>query len=267
MTALTLQEVQLLAPSAFATEKHVSRSARYTFVSTVDIIKAMEDRGFGIFKASQSGSRREDMTAFAKHMLRFRPFDTVARVGDTVPEVVLVNAHNGSSIYKLLAGLFRFVCANGMVVSQQSFGAITVRHQGNVIEQIVSGSQRVIEASSRAVRNIAEWQRMMLNRDEQMAYAESARVLRFADSEGKVSTPVTAEQLLEPRRREDTGNDLYTTFQRVQENTVRGGIHATELVDGERRNLTTRAIRGIDQDIRLNTALWQLTEAMANLKK
>jgi hypothetical protein len=32
------------------------------------------------------------------------------------------------------------------------------------------------------------------------------------------------------------------------------------------RRVTTREVRGIDQDVRLNRALWQLAERMAELK-
>jgi len=77
-------------------------------------------------------------------------------------------------------------------------------------------------------------------------------------------------QLLAPRRSEDNGNDLWRTFNRIQENALRGGMKARNATDemGRRgRRVSTREVKGIDQDVKLNRALWQLAERMAELKQ
>jgi Domain of unknown function (DUF932) len=107
-----------------------------------------------------------------------------------------------------------------------------------------------------------------LTNGEQDAFAQAAHAVRFADSEGKVTTPIMPAQLLEPRRREDVGNDLWRTFNRVQENVIAGGLSAIQRdASGRRvRRVSTRRINGIDQDVRLNRALWQLAAKLAELK-
>jgi len=65
--------------------------------------------------------------------------------------------------------------------------------------------------------------------------------------------------------------DLWHTLNVVQENVVRGGLHGMQHgVDpnGRKtfRRVTTREVRGIDQDVKLNRALWMLAERMAELK-
>jgi hypothetical protein len=71
-----------------------------------------------------------------------------------------------------------------------------------------------------------------------------------------------------PRRREDVGSDLWHTLNRVQENVIAGALSAVQRdADGRRvRRVSTRRINGIDQDVRLNRALWSLAEKMAALK-
>jgi hypothetical protein len=115
---------------------------------------------------------------------------------------------------------------------------------------------------------VRNWTQLQLTDGEQHAFAESAHTLRFADSDGKVTTPITPTQLLEPRRREDVGSDLWRTFNKIQENVIAGGLHAIQRdADGRRvRRVSTRQIRGIDQDVRLNRALWELGTRMAELK-
>jgi len=50
---------------------------------------------------------------------------------------------------------------------------------------------------------------------------------------------------------------------RVQENLVQGGL-STRTANGRRNR--TRAIQGIDQNVKVNRALWILAEEMKRLK-
>ena len=97
--------------------------------------------------------------------------------------------------------------------------------------------------------------------------AEAPCQVSLGDGEGRTTTPITAEQLLAPRRAEDAGDDLWRTFNRVQENAIRGGLTAWGRDAQNRpRRVSSREVTGIDGDVRLNRALWTLTERMAELK-
>jgi hypothetical protein len=271
---LTLDQIAKLAPSALATEAHSSRSDRFVYIPTIDVIKAMMAKGFQPFKATQSMTRTDDKRNFTKHMIRFRHADLMRpEVNDSVPEIVLINAHDGTSRYKLMGGIFRLVCENGMVVAESLIGSVNVMHSGNILDNVIEGSFRVIEDSQKALVATREWSGLMLTDGEQNAFAHAAHTLRFADNEGNVSTPFTPEQLLAPRRSADYNNDLYTVFNRVQENAVKGGLLARTQARMEEgtfhpsRRVRTREIKGIDQDVKLNRALWTLAEEMAKLKQ
>jgi hypothetical protein len=92
-------------------------------------------------------------------------------------------------------------------------------------------------------------------------FARSALTLKYDDS--AKSARVTEAQILAPRRIADVKPDLWTTFNRVQENFVKGGLSART---SSGRRQSTRAVRGIDQNIRVNRALWLLAEEMQRLK-
>jgi hypothetical protein len=266
-TALTIDQLRSVAPSAFAEEKHESRSARYTYIPTSAVIEGLMDEGFQPFKAVQGRSRIEGKGDFTKHMIRFRHASSINIVDESVPEVVLINSHDGTSAYKLIAGIFRIVCSNGLVVAESTVGSLSVPHKGDIVSQVIEGSFEIIDNSRKALTATRQWQNLQLTSGEQNAFAEAAHELRFADAEGKVETPITPAQLLAPRRSADSGNDLWRTFNRVQENTIRGGITAWGRDANSRmRRTTTREVKGIDQDVKLNRALWILTEKMAELK-
>jgi hypothetical protein len=270
--ALNDDQLRKLVPSAFATTAHKSRSERFAVIPTIEVITAMRREGFVPFAAKQARTRDASRKDFTKHMIRFRRADTPTtteglQIGATFPEVVLVNANDGSSAYKLMAGLFRLVCLNGMVVSDGERHEVRVNHMGDVRRQVIEGSYEVLEESQRALTAAVEWARVPLSRDQQMAFAEAAHYVRFAEPDGSINTPIRPEQLLAPRRSADIGNDLWSTFNRVQENVIRGGLSAVARDERGRRlrRVTTKEVRGIDGDVRLNRALWALGERMAQL--
>jgi hypothetical protein len=268
-TPLTIDEIARRAPSALATQPYAAMSAKYAHIPTLGVVQAMIAAGFQPFAATQSRTRIAGKGDFTKHMLRFRHSDIgVLAVGDVIPELVLVNSHDGTSAYKLIAGLYRLICSNGMMVSDAEIDSINVRHTGNVVQDVLDGSRKLIADTQNSLGTVQGWSQLQLTDGEQHAFAESAHVLRFADSDGKVTTPITADQLLTSRRREDFGNDLWRTFNRVQENVIAGGLSAVQSdADGRRvRRVSMRRINGIDQDVRLNRALWELAAKMAELK-
>ena len=264
-------QLRRLAPSAFATGKHASRSDRYTYIPTSAVIDGLRANGFEPTFAKQGGSRIAGKAAFTKHLLRFRyqgQAPAMRKVGDTFPEVILVNSHDGTSAYQLMAGMFRLVCLNGLAVADREFATIKVPHKGDVVGQVIEGSYTVLEESKRALDQADAWAGVTLSRDEQVFMAESAHVLRFGEGEpGDVATPIRPEQLLTVRRHDDASRDLWTTTNVLQENAIRGGLTAWGRdANNRRRRVTTRPVNGIDQDVRLNRALWLLGERMAQLK-
>jgi len=263
-TPLTLDQIRAAAPSAFAAEPYHKTSSRYAYIPTVNVIEGMMKAGFQPFAASQSRTSIEDKRAHTKHMIRFRSPDVaVAKVGDVFPELVLINSHDGTSAYKLMAGLFRLACTNGLIVSDSMIGTVNIKHTGKVIEEVASGSVELVEHMPEAVDAVARWQQIQLSQAEQQIFAEAAHVVRFADSEGKIETPIQPKQLLRVRRSDDSRADLWSVFNRVQENVVKGGVSAYDSTT--HRRVSTREIKGIDQDVKLNRALWTLGQKMAEL--
>lgn len=267
---LTIAEIAQYAPSALAMEAAADRSSRYAYIPTINVIEGMQKAGFLPFSATQSKTRDAARKEHTKHMIRFRHESATfaLAVGDSLSEVILINSHDGTSAYKLMAGIFRLVCSNGLIISDTMQDSISIRHSGNVIDAVIEGSTRIVQNAPKMLSAVNQWTNLQLTDGEQNAFAEAARIIRFSDAEGNVDTPITAAQLLAPRRNDDRGNDLWKTMNRVQENVIRGGLRTRHDEQGNRldRRVSTRAVKGIDQDVKLNRALWSLAEKMAELK-
>jgi hypothetical protein len=202
-------------------------------------------------------------------MLRLRRLDDGKKynVGDSVFEIILKNANDGSAAYDLLAGLFRVLCLNSLVVQTDDTESLRVRHSGDVQSKVIEGTYRILDTAEQTLKAPQDWPQIALSREERAIFAEGVHALRFGDVDGNINTPITASQLLLPRRPADQGTDLWTTFNVAQENCIRGGLTAMGRDANNRpRRTTTRGVNGIDQDVKLNRALWTLASKMAELK-
>lgn len=271
--AMTEDDMRRAAPSIFAVTAHESRSDRFAPIPTIEVLRGLASEGFLPVGARQSAARDVSRQDYTKHLIRLRRIadDSRYSVGDTVCEILLKNANDGSCAYELLAGLFRIRCLNSLVAHTSTIDEVRVRHSGDAVAKVIEGTWRVLGEAQKALAAPQDWTQLRLTAQERHLFADAAHEIRFADADGVVDTPIKPAQMLRPRRREDAADDLWTTFNVVQENIMRGGLSAYRRDSDARgrpatRRVSTRAINGIDQDIRLNKALWALTEKMAALK-
>ena len=277
-------------PSVFATEAHESRSAQYGVVSTADMLRALWAEGWAPVSALEASPRDGDKLGFQKHMVRCRRRDDLglnannsfrgdgtfkADHSGAIPELIIVNSFDGSTSVQALGGVFEFVCANGMVVGSR-LSEIRVPHRKNIVQGVIEASTEIGRTFKAVMDARAVMRGIELTAPERADFANAAHALRFpvtvdeVTGERKGGSPIAASQLLQPRRRDDARNDLWTVFQVVQEHCIRGGDSAMGPRDqrtGRRgRRVTTREVGGIDQNVRLNRALWSLAEEAATLK-
>jgi hypothetical protein len=255
---LSDETIMRVAPSIFAESKHESRSERYTWIPTIQVLNGLRREGFQPFMVCQARVRRSDRRAHTRHMIRLRHDGEIA--GREANEIILINSHDGSSSYQMLAGVFRFVCHNGMVCGD-TLSDLRVPHKGDVVGRVIEGAFAVLDGFERIDAQREAMQSLALNEGEQGALARAALSLKYNTDDGPA--PITADQLLSPRRPEDDRADLWTTFNRVQENMIKGGLRGRARTG---RPTTTRAVTGIDQTVKLNRALWVLADEMRRLK-
>jgi hypothetical protein len=254
---LTDWQIAAVAPSIFADSAHDSRSERYAYIATKIVLDKLRSEGFQPFMAGQTRVRIEGRREFTKHILRLRHADQISRGGEA-NEIILVNSHDGTSSYQMLAGMIRFVCLNGLVCGE-NIEEVRVPHKGDVAQRVVAGAYDVLQRFTLAGQSRDAMRAVTLDQGEQTVLARAALALKYEPG----TAPITEAQILAPRRFEDAKSDLWTVFNRLQENLVQGGIQGRATTG---RRLTTRPVTGIDQGVGLNRALWTLAEGMQQLK-
>lgn len=251
---LALEDLRLYAPAVFAPSAHETLSPNYTFIPTQRVVAGLMSAGFTVVGARQMKPRRKS-ALHAQHLIRLRRrFETVA-LRDCVPEVVLLNSHDGSSAYQLRAGLFRLVCLNGLMVSVGEIARVRVSHRGNVVDDVVTGALQMSEQFPLVASRVAQMESRVLTVEEKREFAVQALLLKF-DRERALG--IGAEQLLRPVRFEDTGRDLWSIYNVVQEHLIRGGLRRRS---PSGRLGVSRAVSAIREDVNLNLQLWSLAES------
>lgn len=255
---LSDDQIRRVAPSIFANAPHESRSERYSYIPTAAVLTELRKEGFQPFMVCQTRVRDEGKREHTKHMLRLRHANQInAREAN---EIILLNSHDGTSSYQLLGGMFRFVCSNGLVCGD-TVGDVRVPHKGDVAGHVIEGAYQVLDGFEHAQASRESMQAITLDAGESEVFARAALVLKYDDP--TKPAPITELQILMPRRLDDRRPDLWSVFNRTQENLTKSGLHG-RAANGRRQQ--TRPVQGIDSDIRLNRALWLLADGMRALK-
>ena len=263
MRILTHDQLHRTAPAIFANQPDDAVSDRYGFVPTINVVDSLQQEGWYPVRAQQTHSRDMERRQVARHMIRFRQDpDRQMTVGDSVTELVLTNSHDRSAAFQLDLGLFRLICLNGMVTPVGDVGGIRVRHGKQIVDEILEGSIQLSHQVPRIAEGVEAFRSTLVSRGEAQLFAEGALSLRYGEDWAQ-SSPVQPGDLLEARRSEDANGSLWSVFNRTQENLFKGGLRGRSQSG---RATRTRAINSVTEDVRLNRALWKLTEHFADLK-
>jgi hypothetical protein len=263
MTILTPEKLQQLAPAVFATAPDHQVSDRYGFMPTINVVDALQQQGWYPVRALQTNVRDTSKRNLTKHMIRFRQDpDRQIKVGDCLTELVLTNSHDRTAAYQLDLGLFRLACENGMVTQTNDLGGIKVKHGKNIVDSIIDGSLNLIQYVPKISESVDHYRSTLISKEEARLYAKAALSLRYGE-DWVYSSPVRPDDLLQVRRIEDHESSLWKVFNRVQENLFKGGLRGRS---ANGRNVRTRAIQSVNEDVKLNRDLWQLTEEFSKLK-
>lgn len=242
-------------------------SDKFTFIPTTHVLDILGRQGWLPAKINQARVMIPEREGFQKHMIRLRHHDNINNPlvpGGLIPEIVLTNAHDGTSSFQLMAGIYRIICGNGLVVADSMFATHKVLHMGFQDQKVIDAVYDVVESTPRILGRVNEFKQITLSRPEQEALAESALAVRYDDAqltEKKFDVPA----LLQPRRRDDADPTLWSTYNVLQEKLVTGG----RFEQNAHRRYVKNKVRGISsvgENIRINKGLWMLTEKMAELK-
>jgi hypothetical protein len=253
---LSKDEIKQKASSIFTTTASPNTSVKYSHISTERILDDMMLLGWNVVDCKQVKARKG--IGFQKHLIVFRNNELVinGKDGDVVyPQILLTNSHDGKNAFTFTAGLFRMICENGLVVSDKEFENMKIRHMGYDFEVLQETIKSMVEKLPLTVDAMNRFKQVILGQDKALEFAKKALETRFSEEEINRIT-INFNELLTPTRPEDKGDDLWSVYNVVQEKLTHG-MFEYGYASTKRK---ARKIKNFQQDLKLNTKLWELAE-------
>ncbi len=258
-------------PAIFSNRRHSTMvSEDYQMYRSDQIIDIMAEHGLKLVEVSQEravwSKVRQPHTAI--HTMRFQAEGTNFKefgVGDSFPEIAIINSHDGRRQFRAMAGVFRLVCANGMIVADSNFGSVSRRHYGaaNAFDKVKEIIAELPKTVNQISQRIADWSALDMTPDAQLALARMMMRERLPCGGMRAPDWLLPEQVLEHRRpleapKSDGSRDLWTTFNVLQESLTNAKI---DRLAGEGRARSISPINGAVDNTGYNSKLWATAEA------
>lgn len=253
---LSKANIKSLAPSVFSEKPSEDVSSKYTHIPTEKVIDDMELLGWKPIEAKEVKARKKSTKGFQKHLLIFRNDDVVinGKDGDTVfPQILLTNSHDGKNAFTFQAGLYRLICENGLVIADTQFEDVKMRHMGYTFEDLQVLIKEMVEKLPLTVESMNQMKAKELEQEQILAFAKEAINTRFTEKEVN-RIQIDWDAFIEPVRKEDTGKDLWSVFNVVQEKLIEGDFEYR--MGGKPRK--AREIKNFKQDMKINKELFEL---------
>lgn len=223
------------------------------YIETVDVVNDLQKEGWKIGGVHESRNRKTRQID-NNYIKLYHPDLTMKNnKGQTecLSNIYLTNSTNGKSALQVDYGLYRLVCSNGAITGvREDVGRIPHTEKGVRDYQFVINN--VNNIAQQALSSFSGFKNKILTSKQIQKLAVDALKIRF----GKVQN-INSEQLLNTHREEDKGDDLWTVFNRIQENLTKSNM----IVDTNGKLLT--GTTSVKQDIAVNQKLYSLVEAYA----
>lgn len=259
---LTKDQIRNSSPLVFAdTPTNPDVSNKYLFVNTETIIDDLEKLGWLPVQAAQRKARKKEGTIFSKHMVAFQNPDikiTSKDGDDAFPRILLTNSHDGMQAFKFSVGIFRLVCSNGLVVADEQFSDFKIKHKGYTFEELRNVVRQAVEDLPNRVQVMNDMKNRILTEDEKRKMALDAMLIRAGVKELQYDEE-TIDDILDPKREADKGDDLWRVFNVIQEKITQGDFHAA-LTGAKVRKV--RKIKSFEKDMKVNKELFKLASAL-----
>jgi len=263
---LSLEEIKEIAPSVFTTNGSKDTSDKYTHIPTDRVIRDLELLGWKVADVKEVSARKDTTIGYQKHLVVFRNDDVVitGEDGDTVyPQILLTNSHDGKNSFKFQAGLFRMICENGLVIADESFEDYSIRHMGYDFESLQSLIKEMVANLDVTVESMNKMKQIELDEKQQIELAKKLLEVRLEDT-GNTYDKNQPEMINWSQRKEDNGVDLWSVFNRQQENIMEGNFKyfneekygKYENVNIEFASRNARPIKNFKQDMDVNKKMF-----------
>jgi hypothetical protein len=233
--------------------KNANRSNRYQHVTTSELGDVLINHGFQLTGVKSGRVKQASDSGYEKHIARFSKLK--ALYGNR-PELIIKNNHLGTGSLQILMGLYRLVCANGLVVGS-SYGLKKYNHTGDILQNINRDIPAILTNFDSLVENIRSWSRVKPTNQQVKDLSWRAAEIMLENSKNTL-VDVDASQFTRVARFGDVSDNSWVMFNRIQESVFRRRVQAMVADESGARQIATlrRVGESTARAVEINQKLW-----------
>ena len=248
-------------PVLHTTVPHEDASEKYSLISSIEVINQLKSYNWHATSIQVAQTKDESREDKQVHCVRLRHFDDLIAPQESAVEILFFNSFDRSKAFTISVGIYRFSCANGLVVGE-TFDSYKLRHIGDLENNLDEIIQKITDFKPKLEQKIQNFSSLMLSQPEMETYAKLALPLKYPSH-----LEVDSKQLLEPHRDEDRKDtSLYTVMNVIQENLIRSN-NITGVNKKTGRRFTSREIVSLSKDYKINIGIFDLAERIYSIKQ
>jgi hypothetical protein len=185
------------------------------YIPTLDVVQKLQNEGWKIQGVDEA--RAKNRKIISNYVQMHHPdFAVKNRKGqdEAIASLTISNSCSGNKPLQLDLGAYRQVCSNGLVSFDAASDSSKIQHTQTNIRDLDSFISNLSKKSDKLIKEINVMKDKNLSYDEIKRFAYNAAKLRFNEDDDKFDI----NALLKVNRTEDEGNDVWTVFNRIQEN-------------------------------------------------
>jgi hypothetical protein len=213
---------------------------REFYIPTLDVITKLQHEGWQLKGVDeQRGKNRKISSNYVQmHHPDFAVKNSKGK-DEAYTSITISNSCNGAKPLQMSLGMFRQVCTNGLVMFDQHAETENIKHIEINYRNLDRFIASVTNKTGKLLTEVSEMKHKGLSIEDMRKLATEAASLRYNDLED-----INIDDLLTVNRVEDESNDLWTVFNRIQENL-------------------THDVSNMNEDIKLNKQLFSLANQYA----
>jgi hypothetical protein len=210
------------------------------YIPTLDLVTKLQDEGWLLSGVAEHRSKNRKITNNYVQ-LQHPDFAIQNKQGkdEAFTSITLSNSCSGAQPLQMSLGMFRQVCTNGLVAYDQHAESQNIKHIEINYRDLDRFVTTMNSKAKKLLIDVNEMKHRGLSLDDIRKLAQEAYLLRHTNLDN-----FNIDDLIAVNRIEDESNDLWTVFNRIQENL-------------------THDVSNMKEDIRLNQQLFSLVESFA----
>ncbi len=253
---LSTDEVRKRCPLAYVTvPTNPKVSDKYVQANTSTVIDDMAKLGWYPIDAKQKKARKNSSGIQSFHMIAFQNPNVKVMQGDDVeayPRIILTNSHDGMASFRFRVGLFRMVCSNGLVIADENFAELTIRHINYTFDDLRHLVEKTMTELPEYINIMNKMKETTLDKSQKYDFALKMLKIRknVPEDETLSVSERTLIDILTPVRKEDEGDSLWNVFNVLQEKMIKGGAMVESGKDDKLRKM--RPVKSFVRDLSVN---------------